>query len=109
MHKVVFHIVERNKWGMVLKNTRNLKKSELETDIVIISVGESILDYSKDSNIVEDLNNAKDLGIKLIVCNNALNSFELAKEDLLEGVEVVASGMVEMVKRQADGYLYIRP
>lgn len=50
-----------------------------------------------------------DNGVKLIACNNSLNAFELPKEDILAGVEVVAAGMVEMVKRQADGYMYIRP
>lgn len=109
MYKVVFHIVEKNKWGMVLKNAQNIKNAMPTTEIVIISVGESILGYSTDTDIKADLEAAKTLEIDLIACNNSLEAFEVAKEDLLEIVEVVPAGMVEMVKRQADGYFYIRP
>lgn len=109
MYKVIFHVVEKNKWRMVTNNAMNLAKSDLEIEVLVLSVGESILGYAKDSDVVENLEMLMANGIKLIACNNSLKAFELPEENILDGIEVVPAGMVEMVKRQADGYMYIRP
>lgn len=109
MYKVVFHVTEKNKWGMVLSNAQNVKNAMPETDIIVISVGEAILSYTKDSDIKEELKAASELGIGFIGCNNSLNARGLSPEELLDFIEVVPAGMVEMIKRQSDGYIYIRP
>ena len=48
-------------------------------------------------------------GVTLVACNKTMESQKLEPEDLLEGVKVVPSGVGELVKKQSEGWIYIRP
>jgi hypothetical protein len=43
------------------------------------------------------------------VCRNALNRFNIAPENLIEGCEIVPAGVVSLIELQQDGYAYIKP
>ncbi len=49
------------------------------------------------------------VGVSFRVCQNALNKAGLTKEDLLDFVQIVPAGIVEIVDRQRDGFAYIKP
>ncbi|NLC90041.1 MAG: hypothetical protein GX681_08290, partial [Clostridiaceae bacterium] len=42
-------------------------------------------------------------------CGNALNALEVDRSKLPEQVRIVPSGVVEIIRKQAEGYYYIRP
>lgn len=42
-------------------------------------------------------------------CNNALNMFDLKPEQLCVFAQVVPAGVVEIAKKQEEGYSYIKP
>jgi intracellular sulfur oxidation DsrE/DsrF family protein len=48
-------------------------------------------------------------GVRFVACANSLRSMGLEREQLLELVEVVPSGVGELTRRQAEGWAYIRP
>ena len=45
----------------------------------------------------------------IAVCANSLRQRGLAQDQLQGGLEVVPSGVVELVKRQQAGFAYIKP
>jgi len=47
--------------------------------------------------------------IEFIACKNTMNTYEIQKRDLLNEVEVVTAGIVEIIERQLNGYIYVRP
>ncbi|THE63455.1 hypothetical protein D8Y22_16595 [Salinadaptatus halalkaliphilus] len=42
-------------------------------------------------------------------CRNTLETVEFGESDLIEGIEVVPEGAVEITRLQTDGYAYVRP
>ena len=51
----------------------------------------------------------RERGVVLSACANTLRSRNLDRSALLDGVEVVSSGIGQVVRRQADGWQYVRP
>ncbi|HHY41379.1 MAG TPA: hypothetical protein GX514_00790, partial [Thermoanaerobacterales bacterium] len=41
--------------------------------------------------------------------NNALAAHGIQKENIIEFVDVVPAGVLELVKKQNEGYAYIKP
>jgi uncharacterized protein len=110
--KVVFHIDELEKWGLVIANIRNLLNGiEIaESEIEIVANSKAVLRYVKkqenEESIFEDLSIK---GVKLIACNNALVSLKVEKESLYSYVRVVPIGVKEIIEKQLQGYAYIKP
>ena len=48
-------------------------------------------------------------GVLFAACAHSLSQLEIARNTLLESVEVVSSGVGELVKKQMEGWAYIRP
>ncbi len=48
-------------------------------------------------------------GLSIRLCNNALKSFNVSRDDLWEGCEVVPAGVVEIVRLQREGFAFLRP
>jgi intracellular sulfur oxidation DsrE/DsrF family protein len=38
-----------------------------------------------------------------------MRTFKVKEKDLIDGVEVVTAGIVELIERQLRGWIYIRP
>lgn len=104
--KVIFHIDEMSKWGMVLSNVLNLKESDHTAEISVLANGEAVSYYKKHREKIENLIN-KD--IVFLACNNSLKSRRIKPEDLMNGIEIVPVGVYELALKQQEGYAYIRP
>lgn len=112
--KAIFHIDELSKWNLLLKNVSNLlhavdvEKSHIE----VLANAEAVKGYlNKDLNKI-NTNAIKELssyGVSFIACNNALNSYDIKKEDLMDFVGIVPVGVLELINKQAEGYAYIKP
>lgn len=112
-YKVIFHINEEDKWETVLSNATNLwndlGKDMLE--IIILVNGKAVQSYIKEN---ERLKNKKvesllENNVRFQACHNALRGNDLTESDIHSFVEVVPAGVSELVKRQHEGYAYIKP
>lgn len=115
-YKVVFHINESSKWNSLLANVNNLIR-DLGKDNVVIEVianGMAVVDYTEnlaiaDNNFINKVGAAANLGVKFTACRNSLIGNKI-DEGLMPGfINVVPAGVTELVKRQAEGYGYIKP
>jgi intracellular sulfur oxidation DsrE/DsrF family protein len=112
--KVIFHIDELNKWGLLLKNVDNLLKSiNVEKfEIEVLANSEAVKFYNLNnglntySTFMKDLSNKR---VKFVACNNALNSLCIKKEDLMNFIDIVPTGILELIDKQREGYAYIKP
>lgn len=50
-----------------------------------------------------------DDGVSFKACSNTLETMGLDESDLVEGVETVPEGAVEVTRLETDGYAYLRP
>lgn len=113
-YKVIFHIDENNKWELLLGNVSNLlngiDNEKLYIEVLANSEAVKYYDTNKDFdsaiNTMESLNIK---GVRFVACNNALMAYDLKIDNILHFVDIVPAGVVELVKKQSEGYVYIKP
>lgn len=112
-HKVVFQVSDSDtkKWELTLNNVKNLQKDlgKDNVDIEVVAYGPGIGMLKLDSKVAPRIHDAVDAGIKLMACQNTMHGQHLTKEDMLPDIGYVPAGVVELMKKQEQGYAYIRP
>lgn len=111
-HRVVFQVSdgEARKWELTLNNVRNLQKEagNDKATIEIVTYGPGIGMLKRDSNVAQKIQEVLASGIKVVACENTMNAMHLTKEDMLPNIGYVPSGVFEVMKKQEEGYAYIR-
>lgn len=79
-----------------------------KADVVMLVNGPAVNLFKKEIALPE-LKNLQDKGLKIELCQNALNKFGLTKEMLMDGVQVVPAGIVELVRLKNEQYTYVKP
>ena len=113
-YKVVFHLDEdeSDRVKMVLNNIGNLilDLGHENVEIELVSNGKGVRAFLKEQNLyVTQIEQLQKRGVRFVVCANTMRHLNLEKDALLEVVEVVPAGVSELVKKQAQGWAYIRP
>jgi len=113
-YQVIFHLDEEpiEKVTFVLNNILNLLADlgSQNVDVELLVNGPAVKAFKAgESPISEHLSKVQDQSVAIALCNNALNLFDLKPEGMLHGVIVVPSGVGELVRKQAEGWAYIRP
>ncbi|SMB91716.1 hypothetical protein SAMN00017405_2236 [Desulfonispora thiosulfatigenes DSM 11270] len=110
-YKALFHVDEKEKIMLVLKNMANLLNDlgEDEVEVALVGNSEGIALMYQSSEYKEKVEALYKKGISFAACANTMKEKKLNKEDLLEFAYIVPSGVGEIVKKQAQGYFYIRP
>mgnify|MGYP001827801086 FL=1 len=114
--KVVFHLDEsRNaRWALML--ARSYLEDSPQAKVVFVTFGPGV-DFlllgaadkrgnSYDSAVL----NLAEKGVEFRVCNATLGARGIDKDELLDGVRVVPSGISEIARLQLqEGYAYLKP
>ncbi len=111
--KVVFQVSDGSiaKWNLTLANARNVQEmlGKNNVDIEIVAYGPGIDLLRFESELADNIDKARDSGIKIEACENTMKSKRLAKDDMLSTIGFVPSGVVELITKQDAGWAYIRP
>ena len=111
-HRVVFGVTSGDAidWQMTLGNARNLiaglKPEPVEVEIVAYSAGINMI--KADSSVATDIAALQAQGVKFVACGNAMRFHKLELKDLLPGMVPVPAGIVEVVTKQEQGWIYIK-
>lgn len=111
--RVVVQVSEADpaRWNLVLNNVRNLQDDLGAANVVIevVAYGPGIgmlkLDAVTNSRVTEAIK----AGVQVAACENTMRSQKLARADMHPAVSYVPAGVVEIVKRQQEGWAYLRP
>ncbi|HMK42605.1 MAG TPA: DsrE family protein [Dissulfurispiraceae bacterium] len=114
--KAVFHVNEADRWSIALMNIANLLKDvgAAAVDIVVIANGGAIVAYGEAEKL-ELMGPLQDQGVHFQVCNNSLHMLcekgvVCFKPEMLPFfVEVIPAGITALIKKQQEGYAYIKP
>ncbi len=81
------------------------------TEVVIVAYAQGIkaLLKHRDNKIRKRVLSLMTYDVEFIACQNTMDTLKIDKKELLDGVEVVTAGIVELIERQLRGYIYIRP
>ena len=111
--KVVLQVSESDpaKWNLALNNAKNIQTDlgAANVDIEVVAYGPGIGMLKADSVVGNRVDEALAAGVKVLACENTMRNQKLVKDDMLGKVGYVASGVVEIMQKQQQGWAYIRP
>jgi intracellular sulfur oxidation DsrE/DsrF family protein len=99
------------RWNLAINNAKNIQ-NDLGKDNVtveIVAFGPGINMLKSDSEVSERLGAGIKDGMQIRACANSMKAFKLTDKDLYAGVQTVPSGVVEIMKKQKEGWAYLRP
>lgn len=113
-YKAIFHIDELNKWNQLLANVANLVEdlSKNHLEIEVLANGEAVKYFDSTNDSQENIDKMTTLNqedVSFVACNNSLTGNDIPKEVLYSFVEVVPAGVSELVRKQHEGFAYIKP
>ena len=113
VQKVVIQVSDADpkKWALALNNAKNIQSDlgKNGSDIEIVVYGPGIGMLKTDSVEGVRVADAMAAGMKVVACMNTMTNMKLTKEDMLPNIGYVPAGVVELIKKQHEGYAYIRP
>ena len=62
-----------------------------------------------ESKVADRLAAALDSNVGLLACENTMQNTKVDKGDIAGGVKFVPAGVTHIMKRQREGWAYIRP
>ncbi|MFA5972452.1 MAG: DsrE family protein [Lentimicrobiaceae bacterium] len=113
-YKVVFHLDEsvKARADLVLGNITNLIADLGEDNVTIelVANSEGVIAFLKEPSWhLSKIEGLMAKGVRFVVCANSLRQAGLTSDSLMAQVEVVPAGVSEIVKKQSEGWAYIRP
>ena len=112
-HKIVIQVsdAETGKWNLALNNAKNLQDDvgAANVDIELVAYGPGIgmlkMDAPTNSRVAEAVKS----GVKILACENTMRNMKLVKDDMHPAISYVPAGVTEIMKKQAEGWSYLRP
>jgi intracellular sulfur oxidation DsrE/DsrF family protein len=111
--RVVIQVSDNDpqKWGLALNNARNVQedlgKDKVQIEIVAYGPGLGML--KAESKVADRLAGALDNNIGLIACENTMTNTKVSRSEMYGGIAYVKAGVTHIMKRQQEGWAYIRP
>jgi len=112
-NRIVIQINEDGvrKWNDVLVNIHNIQVElgAKNVAIAVVAIGPGLGMLTAESLAANGVQDASAAGVEFVACGNSMKAQKVAKEDLIEGVTISVAGYVELMKRQQQGWVYLRP
>jgi intracellular sulfur oxidation DsrE/DsrF family protein len=99
------------KWSLALNNARNVQQ-DLGKDnvaIEIVAYGPGLGMLKAESKVADRLAEALDNNVGLLACENTMTNTKVTRNDMYGGIAYVKAGVTHIMKRQREGWAYIRP
>ncbi len=112
--KIVFCITSGDDDAInhVLSSANNVLKfygpENVEMEIVAYYHGIRAL-LKEEHTIAERVDTLMQYDVTFIACGNTMRTKKIKPTQLIEGVEIVSAGIVEMIERVKEGWVYIKP
>jgi uncharacterized protein len=111
--RVIFQVSDADpaKWNLALNNARNVQedlgKDKVQIEIVAYGPGLGML--KAESKVADRLAGALDNSIGLLACENTMTNTKVSRAEMYVGIAYVKAGVTHIMKRQQEGWAYIRP
>ena len=116
-HQVVFEVTSDGpeKWQGALRNVENAQKSlgAKAGKLVVVTHGKGLglllaKNAAEHPEMKEKLAKLHADGVVFAACENTMRRDKIEKKDLVEQATTVDSGVGEVIRKQGDGYVYIK-
>lgn len=110
--KTVFHINsgETSKQSELLGNIQNLIDDQtVEVEEIAVVINSNAIDMVEEgSEASEFIEEFLENGVEFNACSNSLENREIGEESVIEGIEIVSSGVGRLNELQDEGFNYIK-
>lgn len=105
--KVIFHVVEQDKWTSVISNVRDLLDNfdDIQVEIIAMSKAAALFNRYSGVDFQGVIGNPK---VNITIGKKALEENRLKKELIPSEIEIEDLVITKIVKLQNEGYAYIR-
>ncbi|MBU5669685.1 hypothetical protein KQI68_07545 [Peptoniphilus sp. MSJ-1] len=105
--KVIFHVVEQDKWQAVLSNVKDILRTYDDVEIEIIAMSKAAALFNRYSGVDFDgvLGNPK---VNITIGKTALEQNKLSEDMIPSGIKIEDLVITKIAKLQNEGYAYIR-
>ena len=111
--RVVFQVSDNDpaKWNLALNNAKNVQQDlgKDNVQIEIVAYGPGLAMLKADSKVADRLAGALDSSVGLLACENTMTNTKVTRADMYGGIAYVKAGVTHIMKRQREGWAYIRP
>jgi len=111
--RVVFQVSDNDpaKWNLALNNAKNVQADlgKENVQIEIVAYGPGLAMLKAESPVAARLAGALDDSVGLIACENTMRNTKVTKDEMYAGIAYVDAGVTHIMKRQREGWAYIRP
>jgi intracellular sulfur oxidation DsrE/DsrF family protein len=112
-NRIVFQVSDADpgKWNLALANARNVQAEfgKGNVDVEIVAYGPGIGMLKAGSPVKDQIDAAMGSGVVMAACENTMRNMSLTPQDMLPQVGYVPSGVGELLKKQQQGWAYVRP
>ena len=110
-HKIVFQLTsgDTKVHKMLVRQLDNVLTAAPNSKIEVVCHGPGITMLTTRQTIVHPkVSELKGKGIDFVVCENTLKEKKVTKEEIIPEAAFVKAGIIEIVKKQEEGWSYIR-
>lgn len=97
-------------WHQTLNNAMALIKNagprNVQIEIVANGMGIGMLKFNSPD--AKEVAAVLALGVKVIACGETMKALMLDKDDMLPNISYVPGGLIEVLDRQREGWLYVK-
>ena len=93
----------------VFRQVNNARALVPDLQVEVVFHGQAVFAVMNDSvQFASRVKLAKEKGVTLAVCNNSLKRLKIDPSKLMPETTVVPSAVVELIKKQAEGWSYLK-
>ena len=111
-NRALFQITDNDpaRWNLILNNMANLRDGvgSEGAEIELVAYGPGLLMLKADSAVKERVAEALKSGVKINACQQTMHGMKFVPADMAPDIGYVPSGVVEVMKKQQQGWAYIR-
>ena len=111
-NRALFQVTDNDpaRWNLILNNMANLRDGvgSEGAEIELVAYGPGLLMLKADSPVKERLAEALKSGVKINACQQTMRGMKFVPADMVPEIGYVPSGVVEVMRKQQQGWAYIR-
>ena len=111
-NRALFQVTDNDpaRWNMILNNITNLREGvgSEGAEIELVAYGPGIAMLKADSPVKARIADALKNGVVVNGCQNTMSNMKLVPADMVPDITYVPAGVVEVMKKQQQGWAYIR-
>jgi intracellular sulfur oxidation DsrE/DsrF family protein len=99
------------RWNLALNNVQNLQDElgAAHVEIEVVAYGPGIGMLKLEALTSSRIGEVVKSGVRVAACENTMRNQKLVRADMHPAVAYVPAGVSEIVRRQQEGWAYLRP